>query len=233
MIPHRQCPRPQSGALESQAPFEARCPDLVTQPVKNVSQAVRTWSVRVARCAMVVSSHPRVSHGPAPPAANLCRRTEECACVPPSGQCGCLGHETNRTPVITADQHSFKSLANSTASRRRTAAIGVSSAAATPASNNTTPMSRNGVVGSAAMINGSITTQSGSGVVGSGGSGETGWRGTPAEETQVRQCARATRRSLLFGERRDSTDTGSLIVTGRITVLGGTDASATQGSQYN
>ena len=125
---------------------------------------------------------------------------------------------------------SFKSLANSTASRRRTAAIGVLSAAATPASNNTTPMSRNGVVGSAAVINGSMTTQSGSGVVGSGGSGDKPDGAVhPQRRLKIRQCARATRRSLLSGERRDSTDTGSLIATGRITVLGGTDASTTQG----
>ena len=96
--------------------------------------------------------------------------------------------------------------------------------------NNTTPMSRNGVVGSAAVINGSMTTQSGSGVVGSGGSGDKPDGAVhPQRRLKIRQCARATRRSLLSGERRDSTDTGSLIATGRITVLGGTDASTTQG----
>ena len=91
-------------------------------------------------------------------------------------------------------------------------------------------MSRNGVVGSAAMINGSITTQSGSGVFGSGGSGgKPDGAVHPQRRLKVRQCARAARRSLLCGEQRDSTDAGSLIVMGKITVLGGTDPSATQG----
>ena len=91
-------------------------------------------------------------------------------------------------------------------------------------------MSRNGVAGSAAMINGSIITHSGSGVVGSGSSGgKPDGAVHPQRRLKVRQCARATRRSLLSGKRRANTDTGSLIVTGSITVLGGTDASATQG----